>query len=266
MDKARWTVVIPYYNEENYLAATLDSLKAQTMRPFRLHLVDNASTDGSRALARAVMADAPGIDVHHFDEAKPGQAHALKTGIDAAETEFIAICDADTLYPPHYLGTAERLLKAGGPDRVAALAMGITAAPDSLAGRLHRMKGPIVARLLPRQCHSGGYAHTFKTAALRAAGGYDKALWPYVLKDHEMIHRVLKQGNLVYSADFWCRANDRRGDRGAVRWTLAERLLYHLTPYAAKDWFFYSFLKKRFEQRKMDEIKLRAQSWHGPKG
>lgn len=259
----RWTVVIPYYNEEDYLAATLESLKSQTLKPFALNLVDNASTDRSHTIAQEVMANVDDIETRYLREEKPGQAHALKCGIDATKTEFVAICDADTLYPPHYLETATAMYDRQGERLVAALSMGIGVDPNSFKGRLHRLKGPIVQRLLPKQCHSGGYAHTFRTAALKAAGGYDKSLWPYVLKDHEMMHRVLKQGNLAYSKDFWCIANDRREDRGNVRWTLTERLLYHLTPYAAKDWFFYSFLKTRFEQRKMDELKLRERGWDG---
>ena len=44
----RWSVVIPYFNERDYLPATLASLYTQDMRAFRLILVDNASTDGTR--------------------------------------------------------------------------------------------------------------------------------------------------------------------------------------------------------------------------
>ncbi len=47
----RWTFVIAYYNEADYLPATLAALAAQSV-PFRLVLVDKGSTDGSDAIAR----------------------------------------------------------------------------------------------------------------------------------------------------------------------------------------------------------------------
>ena len=41
----------------------LASMKAQTTRPFRLILVDNASSDGSADVAREALADAEGIEI-----------------------------------------------------------------------------------------------------------------------------------------------------------------------------------------------------------
>jgi hypothetical protein len=46
-----------------------------------------------------------------------------------------------------------------------------------------------------------------------------------------------------------------------VRWTLGERLLYHATPYAAKDWFFYRFLAPRLSRRGMRDTVLRQRQW-----
>ncbi|MEL7027988.1 MAG: glycosyltransferase family 2 protein, partial [Pseudomonadota bacterium] len=141
------------------------------------------------------------------------------------------------------------------------LGLGIDAAPDSLSGRLQRAKGVVMGSLLAKQCHAGGYAHAYRTAALKKAGGYDKTLWPYVLKDHELMHRVMKLGRARYDFDLWCQPSPRRADRTAVRWTLSERILYHVTPYVLKDWFFYSFLSRRLRARNMDEISLRQRTW-----
>jgi len=257
----RWSVVVPYYNERDFIPDTVRSLLAQTMRPLRLILVDNASTDGSRACIDAAAAEPPpGVTITHVLERQPGQVHALAAGIAAVDSEFVAICDADTLYPPQYLARAERLFERGGADVAAVLAFG-SPAPHSWAGRLTRAKGALMAALLAKQCHAGGYGHAFRTEVLRRAGGYSKALWPHVLKDHELMHRVLKQGRAVYAYGHWCQSSDRRADRRGVRWTLPERLLYHATPFAMKDWFFYEFLARRFAQRKLDDLTLRAQPW-----
>jgi len=263
-ETSRWTVVVPFYNERDYLPATVRSLAAQTAarpeRKVRLVLVDNASTDGSADLARAALAGAEGVEVEIIEEAKPGQVHALETGIAATETELVAICDADTIYPPHYLETAERVFDAGGPEVVAAMALGVTGAGSAPKPLLRRWK-VFFASMLARQCHTGGYGQMFRTEALRAAGGYSKELWPYVLKDHELMHRMMRVGRSAYAVDLWCHASDRREDRTKVRWTLSERLMYHVVPYGKKDWFFYEFLAERLKRRKQDEINLRNRPW-----
>ncbi|MBK5920633.1 hypothetical protein CCR80_06225 [Rhodothalassium salexigens] len=262
-EQPRWSVVIPYYNETAFLEATLRSLIAQTFRPFVLILVDNGSDDGSPDLARRVLdvAEKTGIFVSHYQEDRPGQVHALETGIAAVTTEFVAICDADTLYPPDYLATADRAFAQADADVVAVHAHGLTTGPETLRGKLAKTKRTLVAHLWPDQCHTGGYAHTFRTAALKAAGGYSKALWPYVVKDHEMMHRVLKQGRAVYPWPLWCQASDRRANRRSVRWTLVERLIYHFSPRRSKDWFFYTFLARRFARRQCNDTNLRRRDW-----
>lgn len=250
---------MPVFNEEAYLPASLRSLAAQT-QPFRLILVDNGSTDASPRIAHDIAASA-GIDMLLLEESRPGQVHALARGTEAATTELIAICDADTRYPPHYLARAEALFDARGPDCVAAAAW---LRPESggqaraAARALHQLAA---ARLMPRQNHTSGAAHCFRAAALRAAGGYDPARWPYVLKDHELMHRVLQQGSQAWHPDLWCISSERRRDRTNVRWTLAERLAYHVTPFSRKTAFFRDFLAPRFAARRQQDSCLRHRDW-----
>jgi len=52
-NQAQTISVIPVYNGEKFLRATLDSLAAQTLRPDRVVLLDDASTDGTAELVEA---------------------------------------------------------------------------------------------------------------------------------------------------------------------------------------------------------------------
>ena len=88
---------------------------------FDLIIVDNGSTDGCIDNARKQLAEYPG-KVTFLHEPRPGQVYALQTGIAAVATEFTAICDADTYYPPHYLAAATSLFYTKGADYVAACA------------------------------------------------------------------------------------------------------------------------------------------------
>ena len=49
-DRTRIISVIPVYNGERFIRATLDSLAAQTLRPGRVIVLDDASTDGTAQL------------------------------------------------------------------------------------------------------------------------------------------------------------------------------------------------------------------------
>jgi glycosyltransferase involved in cell wall biosynthesis len=259
MSSCRWTVVVPYYNERDFLPAMLASIRAQTVRPFRLVLIDNASTDDSAKIARGALAGAEGIEAVFMREETPGQAAALECGLSYAETAFTAICDADTVYAPDYLERAARCYDAS-PGTVAVLATALFEAPDSAASKRRRLKMRIVPHLLRKQCHAGGYAHTFCTDALKRAGGYSRALWPYLRKDHELMHRIWKQGRVIHDPDLWCRESRRRS-AAFKSWSLGERVLYHLTPFEMKDWFFYEFLGPRMASRRLDERTLRDRPW-----
>jgi glycosyltransferase involved in cell wall biosynthesis len=255
---ARWSVVVPVFNERDFLPRTLLSLARQTVC-FTLIVVDNGSTDGCIAAARALAGD-HGLDAVFLDEPRPGQVHALKRGIAAATGEFIAICDADTWYPPHYLERAAQVFDARGRGCVAVAACN-PSAEDGLRKQLTILHRLVVSRLLPWQNHTSGACQSFRLPALRAAGGYDARLWPYVLKDHELMNRVLRRGTQAYDRALWCVPSARRRDRSGVRWTLGERLLYHVTPYRWQRGLFHRFLAPRFAARGLRDTALRAQPW-----
>lgn len=254
-----WSVVIPYYNEAGFIATPIASALAQRGTALRLILVDNRSDDGTEARARALLAERPDLEVLYLREDTPGQNHALAAGFAAVTTPYVAFWDADTSYPPHYLAEAQRLLAR--PDTVVAQAIDIYSDPASLRGCLRRVRMRLAHLLLARQGHTGSFGQCFRTADLRAAGGPLSPGWPFVLYDHELIHRVFKHGAGTGSFALWCQPSERRAANAHVRWTLPERLLYHLTPFAAKDWFFYRFLAERFARRRMVQANLRQRDW-----
>jgi len=182
------SVVVPYYNEEDYLPATLESLKAQDIGAFVLILVNNASTDRSEAICEA-FEPGPRIAKVLLTEDEPGKTWAIMRGIEEVKTPFVATCDADTYYPPEYLTRIVRKFQTD--DNISAV---LGAGTDSPLGR---RKFRWVTRLMPRQCHSGGYVQAFRTSMLDAAGGFSVTRWPYVLEDHEIIHQIMKQGEII---------------------------------------------------------------------
>lgn len=257
----RWSIVVPYYNEEPYIERTIACALALRGPAFRLILVNNASDDRSEALCRTMLAARPEIDVAFVFETKPGPSHALEAGLAHVDTEFVALWNADTWYPADYLARAQALIEQ--PGIVAAMAVDIYAPANHWYGWLTRFHKRNMAWLMSRQTHTGTYGQSFRTEVLRAAGGPRSENWPWVLDDHELLQRVFKFGRSRYHVDFWCMPSARRGRNAHVRWTLFERLMYHVTPYALKDWFFYDFLAKRFAERGMRNANLRDRDWAG---
>src|SRR2546423_8520527 len=106
----RLSVVVPIYNVEAYLEECLESLAAQTLEDIEVVMVDDGSTDGSAAIARAFAERDPRFKL--VSQANGGLSAARNTGIDAATGDFLAFVDSDDLVAPEayelMVGTLDR--------------------------------------------------------------------------------------------------------------------------------------------------------------
>lgn len=257
----RWSVVLCYYNERDYLPATLASLLAQDLDAFQLILVDNASTDGSLEICKEVLKDSKGVTPIYLHEPRPGKVNALECGLARVDTPFVAFVDADTHYPPHYLRRCTDMFENGPQDAVAAMAVNLTGPPTGGPALKRQVKKVRKGNTFNKHCHTGGFAQNFRTDILKRAGGFSMAHWPYVFEDHEVMQRVHKFGRSLYDLDLWCIPSDRRSERASVDWTMFERKLYGLLPFFLLDWYFYTFLAPRFAARKLGQLNLRQKTW-----
>lgn len=91
------SIIIPVYNEENYLAACLESIAAQTVKPHEVIVVDNNSTDRSMAIARGFQF------VKIIKETRPHQSYAQQTGFNTAKGDILGRIDADTILPSEWV-------------------------------------------------------------------------------------------------------------------------------------------------------------------
>lgn len=257
--RPRLTMVLPYYNEEGFISATLESLLAQSCRDFVLVIVDNRSTDGTHALVERMLAPSH-LEYRHVREEMPGFLPALVRGIEEVETEFFAIANADVIYPAGYVAKVLELFDTN-PRATTVMAIDLYAPAESAEARARIARVLRAARWLPRKCHSGSYAQAYRTAAYRTTGGFDPAIWPYVLEDHEIMERMMRTGPSVYSPDHFCHPSPRRTNTGAVSWNGLEKVLYGVIPFPFLRWFFHGFLAPRFARRKLMNAALRKRSW-----
>lgn len=99
----RVSIVIPVYNEAAHLPACLDAIAAQTVQPYEVIVVDNNSTDGTAAIARAY----PGVQV--ISEKRQGVVHARDHGFNAARGAIIGRIDADTIVSTDWVASLQRI-------------------------------------------------------------------------------------------------------------------------------------------------------------
>jgi glycosyltransferase involved in cell wall biosynthesis len=103
-------IVIPTYNEEAYLAQTLQSLVEQTIIPNKLVIVNDNSTDSSQQIIDDFSRKYNYIrsisnisaDIH-----EPGSkvVNAFNKGLEELDDNYDILCkfDADLIFPKHYL-------------------------------------------------------------------------------------------------------------------------------------------------------------------
>jgi glycosyltransferase involved in cell wall biosynthesis len=119
MESPLISVIVPVFNRETLLPATLDSLWSQTYRPFEVVLVDNGSSDGSLAVCEAFRHnhDSSLFSVKVLSQPKRGANAARNTGFEASGGKYVLFFDSDdTLYPDSLARMAANLLDNDAPD------------------------------------------------------------------------------------------------------------------------------------------------------
>ncbi|MEU6574474.1 bifunctional polysaccharide deacetylase/glycosyltransferase family 2 protein [Streptomyces sp. NPDC046805] len=110
------TVIVPAYNEEAGIEATLRSLLASTHEYVQIIVVDDGSSDRTFEIAESVRAEDPRVMV--IRQPNAGKAAALNTGLSWAEFDIVVMIDGDTVFEPDAIG---RLIQPLADPRVGAV-------------------------------------------------------------------------------------------------------------------------------------------------
>lgn len=95
------SVIVPFYNVQQYAPDTLRSLKANAREDFEFILVDDCSRDGTPEILARAERELPGaVYVRH--ERNGGLATARNTGIDRARGAYLTFLDGDDWLAPGY--------------------------------------------------------------------------------------------------------------------------------------------------------------------
>ncbi len=135
-------IVVPVYNEEARLGATLRALTAHTTAlPLRVRItvVDNGSVDRSAEVVDEVAGRGlDGTTLRVIGCSRQGKGAAVRRGILASTATWRGFCDADLSTPPQVLTDVLAHLDAGRP-----IVIGSRRAP----GASYAVPQPLVRRL-----------------------------------------------------------------------------------------------------------------------
>lgn len=187
------SIVIPVYNGAAYLEACLKAVDKLRPAPLECIVVDDGSTDGSAAMARAAGATVLATP------SRRGPAGARNLGAARARGAILLFVDADVLVPPDTLDRlAERFAEDPARDAVIGSYDYEPASPAMLSQ---------YRNLLHSYTHQHGEAHTcgfwtgcgaIRTAVFRAHGGFDEAHERPCIEDVELGTRLRQAGRQVW--------------------------------------------------------------------
>ncbi|HMB80308.1 MAG TPA: glycosyltransferase family A protein [Vicinamibacterales bacterium] len=204
------SVIVCAYNERRLLPGCLYSLRAQTRLPDEILVVNNASTDDTGAVARAV----PGVRV--IDEPAKGLVVARETARRAAQTDIVAYIDADCRVPITWLERVEAHFSKPHPPvavtgpyrfydwdwsgRALIRAYDFLVAPATHAS-VHHILG--IGAIL----YGGNFA--VRRDALATIGGFDRRI-EFHGEDTNLGRRLTPVGRVALCQDCWVWTSARR--------------------------------------------------------
>ncbi|MBM0237602.1 glycosyltransferase family 2 protein [Micromonospora sp. ATA32] len=219
----RFSVVIPCFNEADYVAATIASLQAQRVEGgCEIIVVDNNCTDATVPIAENLGATV-------VTEHERGVCSARQRGAQASRGDIIVSADADTSYDPDWLdkihrrfAADDRVVAVVGPCRYrdgprwgrlyARLLFGLVGVAYRLTGRVFYVTATNIAM---RRDHFPGYDTTL------TQGG----------DELDLLRKLRRQGRVVYDAGNPSHSSGRRLTRGLLYNLFVTLLVHYLLAY-----------------------------------
>lgn len=193
------TVVIPVYNGERYIRATLESVFAQTYQNYEIICVDDGSKDGSVTILGSY---AERIQV--IRQANMGQAGARNAGVKRGTGTYVALLDQDDLWYPWKLEHQVALLEAH-PEAVMAHcdmdwideAGNVIQRNRVSAARMSAPKGLTMTQVFGWDPCIYPSTTLIRKAAFERVGGFDPEI-PWYGEDIDLMLRLREEGQFLF--------------------------------------------------------------------
>lgn len=117
----RFSVIIPVFNKEKFVAKTINSVLSQTFADFEIIIVNDGSNDKSEAEILAITDQR----IRYFSKENKGVAKARNFGLEKASADYICFLDADDYWHPGFLETLNQYIQKLPNEKVFATAIEI---------------------------------------------------------------------------------------------------------------------------------------------
>ena len=114
-----YSIIVPVYNRPGEVKELLDSLSAQTVKPFELVIIE----DGSKERCDHLLGHYRSLfDIHYYYKENSGRSDTRNYGMKRANGDYMLFFDSDVILPPFYFEKLEKAMQEdycdcfGGPD------------------------------------------------------------------------------------------------------------------------------------------------------
>jgi glycosyltransferase involved in cell wall biosynthesis len=170
-------VVVPMFNAERTIGATLVSICQQTHQALDIVVVDDGSSDRSMSIVAAYANQDRRIRI--LRQTNSGVAAARNNGAAATDAEFLAFVDADDLWAPSKIALQWQALEMGGPSAGLAYCWYALIDEDSRVFSLYN-RPSAEGRVLQNMCRhnfvGNGSSMLMRRSAFEKAGKFDPSL------------------------------------------------------------------------------------------
>lgn len=179
------SIVIPTFNEEEYLPKLLESIKKQTIKPFEIIVADAFSTDNTRSIAKLYKCKIVNGGL---------PAKARNEGAKVAKGNLLLFLDADVILPKNFLKNTLAEFSAKNLDIASCYMDPIT--KEKMEHMLFSLANFYFKFTKSFYPHIPGFCIFIKKHIHQKIKGFNEEL--FTAEDHDYVQRAEKFGKFAY--------------------------------------------------------------------
>lgn len=181
------SVIIPSYNQQEYLSSAISSVLEQTKKPYEIIVVDDGSTDNSLEVARSFEEE--GVKV--ISQTNRGLPSARNTGLMNATGDYILPLDADDMLLENAIEKITKVAEETKADVISPSFKCFGIAQDEII----LMPNPKIEDF--KTGNRVGYCSAVKRDALLEVGGYSSRMWCGWEDYHLWFNLLLREKTII---------------------------------------------------------------------